>query len=300
MATPAIVLDHLSKKYAGTNFYALKDLSLEVKSGEIYGFLGANGAGKSTSIRCLLNFLRPTAGSAKILGHDTVKESVRIKNHVGYLSGEIALFPKMNGGQFLRYMTELQPFKNKDYFNSLVHNLKADLSRPLGELSKGNKQKIGLIQAFMHEPEVLILDEPTSGLDPLMQEVFYDMLKAARDRGAGVFVSSHNLSEVQRMCDRIGFIREGELVAEKNIGELVRTAAHTFEITFGDKAPRRELEKLPKAQVEVHGEHHVTLILPGDLAPLFAILAKHKVVVFDQKELNLEDEFLSFYGKEEA
>lgn len=291
----AIALTKLSKRYGNAPKLALNNVSLSVACGEVYGFLGANGAGKSTTIRTLLNFLQPTSGRASILGLDVVRDSVAVKRHVGYLAGEIALYGSMTGRHFLDYMAELQPLKRKDYLSELVDRFDADLKKPVDTLSKGNRQKIGLIQAFMHEPEVLILDEPTSGLDPLMQEVFFSLVKEARERGAGVFVSSHNFSEVQRMCDRIGFIREGKLVAEQTLADLANKAAHTFTLSFTDGAPVAELRKLPKVSVTVHDEHNITVSVTGELSPLFALLGQHHVAHLRQQEVNLEEEFLHFY-----
>lgn len=288
----------LSKKYG--NFRALAPLNLEVKKGEVYGYLGANGAGKSTTIRTLLNFVQPTGGSATILGKDIVRDSVEVKRHVGYLAGEIALPQKITGAQFLDYMASLQPAKNEGYLAELAKRFDAQLNKPLETLSKGNRQKIGLLQAFMHEPEVLILDEPTSGLDPLMQEEFFKLVREIKERGAAVFVSSHNFTEVERMCDRIGFIREGKLVAEQTLADLANKASHTFTLTFADTAPLEALRHLPRADVSAHDEHHLTVSLEGELTPLFALLAKHHVTRLEQQEVNLEQEFLHLYQKEAA
>lgn len=292
---PSIITENLSKKYAGAKGYALQDLSLHVASGEIYGFLGSNGAGKSTTIRTLLNFLQPTSGTAAICGLDIVKDSMTVKSHVGYLAGEVALYDRMTGKEFLRYMAALQPPKTKGYAGELVRRFEADTTKPMGDLSKGNRQKFGLIQAVMHEPDVLILDEPTSGLDPLMQEEFFKLIRGAKARGACVFVSSHNFAEVQRMCDRIGFIRAGKLVAEQTLADLAKKAAHTFTLTFADTAPLTALEHLPHATVTAHDEHHLTVSLEGELTPLFDVLARHHVTRLEQQEVNLEEEFMRFY-----
>lgn len=295
MADNLLVLDKLSKRYAGTRSLALDSVSLHVAPGEVYGFLGANGAGKSTTIRTLLNFIQPTSGTATICGNDIVKDSVAAKHHVGYLAGEIALYDRMTGKEFLRYMAELQPLKTKGYSTELTKRFEADTHKPLGTLSKGNRQKFGLIQAVMHEPDVLILDEPTSGLDPLMQEEFFKLMHESKERGAAVFVSSHNFAEVQRMCDRIGFIREGKLVAEQTLASLANKAAHTFTLTFTGAAPVRELRALPHTHVTPHDEHRVTVSLEGELTPFFAVLAKHHVIRLEQQEVNLEEEFMRFY-----
>jgi len=295
MADNLLVLDKLSKRYAGTRLLALDSISLHVAPGEVYGFLGANGAGKSTTIRTLLNFIQPTSGTATICGNDIVKNSVAVKRHAGYLAGEIALYDRMTGKEFLSYMAALQPLKTKGYTAELVKRFEADTRKPLGTLSKGNRQKFGLIQAVMHEPDVLILDEPTSGLDPLMQEEFFKLMHESKERGAAVFVSSHNFAEVQRMCDRIGFIREGKLVAEQTLAALANRAAHTFTLTFTDTVPLRELRTLSHAHVTSHDEHRVTISLEGELTPFFVILAKHHVVRLEQQEVNLEEEFMRLY-----
>jgi ABC-2 type transport system ATP-binding protein len=277
---------------------ALDSLSLEVSAGEVYGFLGANGAGKSTTIRTLMGFLMPTGGTASICGLDIVKDSVAVKQHVGYLAGEIALPTKLTGRQLLEYLAAMQPTKTKSAVSELSKRFEAQLDRPLATLSKGNRQKIGLVQALMHQPDVLMLDEPTSGLDPLMQEEFYNLVRESKERGAAVFVSSHNFAEVQRMCDRIGFIREGKLIAEYTLSELADKASHTFTLTFADKPPVAELKKIKRAEVTVSGEHHLTISVRGELTPLFKVLAGHHVTRLEQQEINLEQEFLKLYEKE--
>jgi beta-exotoxin I transport system ATP-binding protein len=297
-STDAIAIHKLSKRYDSSKTYALDDVSLTVKMGEVYGFLGANGAGKSTTIRTLLNFIQPTRGWAAVLGYDVVSDSVQARKHLGYLAGEVALYSRMTGEQLLGYMSQLQPLKHREYVKVLGDKFEADLKKPLENLSKGNRQKIGLILALMHEPEVLVLDEPTSGLDPLMQEVFFAEIKEARKRGAGVFVSSHNFSEVQRMCDKVGFIREGKMVAEQRLEELETNAEHTFKLTFKNAAPMKELQKLPQSVVTPFDEHHVAVEVEGELTPLFKVLATHPVLRLEQQEVDLEKEFLKFYKSE--
>lgn len=295
MAHTSIAITGLSKRYPGSKEYSLQELSLQVAAGQVYGFLGANGAGKSTTIRTLLNFIQPTGGSATICGLDIVKDAVAVKQHVGYLAGEVALYDRLTGRDFLRYMAALQPVTDPAYVRALVKRFQADDRKPLGELSKGNRQKFGLIQAVMHQPDVLILDEPTSGLDPLMQEEFFKLILETKQRGASVFVSSHNFAEVERMCDHIGFIRSGKLVAEQSLAELANKAAHTFSLTFADNAPLTALRALPRASLTSHDPHHVIVSLEGELTPLFAVLAKHHVTRLEQQEVNLEEEFMRFY-----
>lgn len=294
-----IVITRLTKRYSGMSRAALKDLSLQVAPGEVYGFLGPNGAGKSTTIRLLMNFIQPSAGSATILGRDIVKDSVAIKKSVGYLSGDFNIYPKMTGEQYLNYMGELQSGQDKHYALELVKRLQADIYQPVGMLSRGNRQKIGILQAFMHQPEVLILDEPTSGLDPLMQEVFYQLIDEARQRQATVFVSSHILSEVQRMCDRVGIIRGGELVAERDIQEMKTEAAQTFDIEFaGNKAPVAALKKIKGVKVVETEGNSLTIHVHGKLKPVFAELARHDVVKLNARNLDLEELFMKFYTGE--
>lgn len=291
----AIEVKSLSKRYAGAREFALHGVSLHVLPGEVYGFLGPNGAGKSTTIRTLLNFIQPTGGTATILGKDIVKDSVAIKRSVGYLSSDMAMYPKMTGRQFLNYMGELQGSGESAYRHELVKRLKADTGKRLGDLSRGNRQKFAIVQAFMHKPGVLIMDEPSSGLDPLMQEAFYELLSEAKARGAAVFMSSHILSEVQKVCDRVGIIRGGKLIAERSIAEMTQEAAHTFEVTFASEPPVAELKQLRGVQVAAHDEHRMTIHFKGELPPLLAALARHDVVRLEVRQLDLEELFMHFY-----
>ncbi len=298
MSAPVIDCQKLSKRYRSSDNYALQDLTLSVNAGEVYGFLGPNGAGKSTAIRTLMNFIQPSSGQASILGMDVVKDSVEIKKHVGYLSGDLSMYSKLTGDQFLDYMQELQDVPSKTYRQQLAKRLKADLTKPMADLSRGNRQKVGIVQAFMHKPSVLILDEPTSGLDPLMQEVFYELLHESTQSGAAVFASSHILGEVQRMCDRVGIIRDGKLVAERRIADMATEAAQTFDITFADAAPIADLKKIKGVNDVTQNGPIVTLHINGELAPLFSVLAKHHVSKIDTRNLDLEEVFLRFYKDE--
>lgn len=297
--TSVIVTSGLCKRYGDSDKYAVSDLNIHVNGGEIYGFLGPNGSGKSTTIRLLLNIIQPTSGSAKIFGKDVVADSVNIRRRVGYLSGDVALYSKMTGSQLLRYMAELQPPKDIKLKDDLVRRFQADINSPIRSLSKGNRQKIGIIQAFMHEPEVLILDEPTAGLDPLMQEEFFRLVEETKQRGGCVFLSSHNLSEVQKICDRVGFIREGKLIAQQKIASLDIGTVKTFDIVFKDKVPIKELKGLPGAKAEPVSATQVSLHIKGDLSPLFKILAGSKVLAINQREISVEHEFLRYYAGDE-
>src|SRR3990167_7230599 len=260
----AIAAYNLSKQYAGAKKYAVRGLDFDIKAGEVYGFLGPNGAGKTTTVRMLMNFIQPTLGEAKILDLDSVVQSVEIKAKVGYLSGEIAFYPKMKGHQFLQYMNELQPPKNANFLRQLIRLFEFKPDQKIGELSKGNRQKLGIIQAFMHQPGILILDEPTGSLDPLMQEAFYELVRQTKARGATLFISSHNLGEVQKMCDRIGFIRDGKLIAEQNIGDFSKSSTQVYDISFAASAPLTELRRIKGAKVATHTPHYVTIKMKGD------------------------------------
>ncbi len=292
---PAIETFGLSKRYSGNLEFSLNKLNITIMPGEVYGYLGPNGAGKSTTIRLLMNFIQPSEGHAQILGHDIVDESLQIKRRVGYLPGEFAYYPNMSGRQFLEYMTQLLPPKRKRYINELSRLFEVPLSLKLSSLSKGNRQKIAIIQAFAAEPDIFILDEPTSGLDPLMQEVFFDLVRRSKKRGATIFFSSHNLGEVQKICDRVGFIRSGELVMEQTISELSSSSIQTYHISFAEPNPVSELRLLRNVKVISNTPRHITVKIRGDLKPLFMLLARHKVNSIDRQEINLEEEFLKFY-----
>ncbi|MCA9333480.1 ABC transporter ATP-binding protein [Candidatus Saccharibacteria bacterium] len=292
-----ITTKDLSKRYASHGPFALKDLNITIHEGEVFGFLGPNGAGKSTTIRTLLNFIQPTSGSATILGLDIVKDSLKIRHRIGYLSGDFAAYEKMNGKQFLAYMADLQKPEKKTYVDELVHMFQFSSNKRIGDLSKGNRQKLGIIQAFMHQPELLILDEPTDGLDPLMQEAFYKLVTDTKKQGTTFFISSHNLAEVRKICDRVAIIKEGKLVSQSTISDLAVEASQTFDITFAGKAPLAELRKLKKTKLTSNADGSVSLHVHGELSPLFALLAKHDVQHLATKELNLEEEFMRYYEK---
>lgn len=301
MNKPAIAIEGLTKRYGSSERLALNKLSLEVQPGEVYGFLGPNGAGKSTTIRLLLNFIQPTHGGAKILGEDVVQDAVSIKKHLGYVTGDGALYDKLTGREFLSLMSDLQPPTSRSYVHELTKRLQADLGKKLGSLSRGNKQKIALVAALMHQPDVLILDEPTSGLDPLMQEEFYALIREAKQRGGTVFMSSHILGEVQKICDRVGIIKDGHLVGERAIAELATAAQQTFDVVFAGKPPLAALRKLESAHhVSQASDGTVTIHMHGDITPLLGLLAQQKIERLSTRELDLEQEFLRYYTKETA
>lgn len=292
----SIVIKKLSKTYKGSRTPALDKLSLSVKPGEVYGFLGANGAGKSTTIRLLLNFIQPTSGRARIMGLDVVDDTVAVKRHVGYLSGDVALWPRVTGHELFAYLSKLQQRDNSEYLAELISQFEAEPEKKIDELSKGNRQKIGVIQALMHQPDVLILDEPTSGLDPLMQEVFYRAIREASARGAAVFVSSHNLAETQRMCDRVGIIKHGRLIREQLVRGDDNLGGLTFRIVL---AKPGDIEKLKtnRALKLISAEGTTVIVQPkASIAEALAVLATCNIETITTEQLNLEDEFLGYYG----
>lgn len=292
---PVIETFGLGKTYVRGRLKALSNLNISVNAAEIYGYLGPNGAGKSTTIKLLMDFIRPTAGHARILDLDSVTDSRQVKQSIGYLPGEFMFYHRLTGAEFLDYMSHLRPAK-ASYIKQLAASFEVPLDRKMADLSKGNRQKIGIIQAFMSKPAVLILDEPTGGLDPLMQEKFFELVREAKAGGATVFFSSHNLSEVQKVCDRVAFIKNGRLIAEQGIAELAESSVQTYDVSFAGPAPLAELKRLSGVKLTANSPHHVTIKVTGSLSPLLRLLAGHKVNSLDRREINLEDEFMKFYG----
>ncbi len=301
MGDIAIDCQKLSKRYGRSDVYALRELTLQVRSGEVYGYLGPNGAGKSTTIRTLLNFIQPTSGQARINGLDVVKDSVAVKRQVGYLAGDVALYPKTTGHQLLDYLCRLQEVSDPAYRRKLEKRFQAELDKPISSLSKGNRQKVGILQAFMHQPAVLILDEPTSGLDPLMQEAFYDTVREARDRGAALLMSSHNLNEAQRVCDRVGIIKQGKLVREQSISGSSDFGRPVFRIVLAKQSDLAKLKHAPHLKfLSKEGDHTILMQPVGELSRALKSLGQFKIHEFATQQLNLEDEFLEFYGGDES
>jgi ABC-2 type transport system ATP-binding protein len=296
-----IEVQGLTKRYGKAR--GVDDLTFEVEQGEAFGFLGPNGAGKTTTIRTLLDFIRPTAGIVRLFGMDPRREGVRVHRRVGYLPGELALYERMTGEDFLRSFAELREGGGAEAISwsgvtDLAERLGLDLSRRIHDLSHGNKQKIGLVQAFMHRPDLLILDEPTQGLDPLVQQTFYAMVEEERERGAAIFLSSHVMPEVERVCDRVGIIREGRLATVADIGDLKAKALRRLEFHFDGPVPASAFEGLPGVKdVLAHGDS-VLLSVEGPVDAVIKEAARHHVVSLETREPSLEDAFLAFYDRE--
>ncbi len=289
-----INIDRLTKYYGKEKVAAIDKLSIQIEAGEIYGFLGANGAGKSTTIRLLLNFLQPSSGSAQIMGLDVVKDTLAVKKHVGYLAGDISLYANPTGRQLLDYLSSLQPAKS--YRQTLEKRFKADLDKPIGSLSKGNRQKIGIIQAFMHQPDVLILDEPTTGLDPLMQEAFYETVLESKNNGAAVLMSSHNLAEAERVCDRIGIIKHGKLIHEQSIGKDTSLGTIVFKVKFAKASDLEHSKSAHGLRFVSQTDDHSAIFKPTDsIAASLKALSQFDIQELSTQALDLEDEFLEFY-----
>ena len=280
--------------------HGLFDLDLTVRRGEILGFLGPNGAGKSTTMRLLLDLIRPTAGSATVLGLDTRADSLEIRRRVGFLPGDFAVHPKLDGAAVLDHLAHLRGGVDRRVRDALAERFGAQLDRPVRELSTGNRQKIGLIQAFMHEPELLILDEPIAGLDPLVQQSFHELLAEVAAQGRTVFLSSHTLSEVERVAARIAILRRGRLVVVDSLESLRAIAVQRLEIEFAGDAPRPErLRALPGVH-EVTGEgSHLVVAFQGSVDPIVKAIAQHEVRAIRSGEDDLEEIFLRYYRDEE-
>jgi ABC-2 type transport system ATP-binding protein len=282
-----------------TKFYGKErgviDLDLEVSQGEIFGYLGPNGAGKTTTIRLLLDLLRPTRGTSRVLGKHPYSDGVGVRSDIGYLPGELALYDRLTGEQMLTYISHLRKMEGLGDAPRLAEQLELDLSRQVSDLSSGNKQKIGLVQAFMHRPELLILDEPTAGLDPLMQQEFYRLVHEAQGEGRTVFLSSHILSEVERIADRVGIIREGRMVVVEELETLKERAPRRLDLHFAAPVPAAEFADLPHVQdVSVDGSV-VSCRVVGSVDALVKQAARCELKNIVSHEADLEELFLQYY-----
>ena len=296
MPTPAIATSGLSKDYGSGR--GLFDLELEVERGEVFGFLGPNGAGKSTTLRLLLGLIRPTAGTARVLDLDVVRDSLAARRRIGFLPGDLALYPRLTGLQLLEFLAALRGGTDARYRDALIERLGAEVDRPVRELSTGNRQKLGLVQAFMHRPELLILDEPISGLDPLVQQSFHQLLHEVRTAGATVLLSSHTLSEVERVTSRLAILRRGRLVVVDSIENLRGVATQRLEIEFASPVAADEFRALPNVvDVAVEGTT-LTISFEGSADPVIKRAAAHEARAIRPREDDLEDIFLRYYRGE--
>ena len=291
-----ILTEGLTKTYGKNR--GIHDLDLDVRAGEVFGFLGPNGAGKTTTIRTLLDLLHPTSGRALLFGLDSHRDSVAIRARIGNLPGEFALDDRAKGEQLLTYFGLLRGNPDLSYAHELAERLDADLSRPIRHLSRGNKQKIGLIQAMFHRPDLVILDEPTSGLDPLVQEEFLKIVAETRESGRTVFLSSHQLGEVERACDRVGIIREGELAALETTSSLISKRFRRMRLTFAAPVEASAFAALPGVRdVQIDGRH-VSLVVGGALDGVLKLVAQYTVEDMEFERPSLEEIFLTYYSSE--
>ena len=297
--TDAVRTRGLTKVYRGGTT-AVRELDLAVRVGEVFGFLGPNGAGKTTTIRILLDLLRPTAGDAEVLGLDARRAGVEARRRIGYLPGDLALYPKLTAHETLTYLGALRGGVPERAVTVLSERLGLDLDRPVGTLSHGNRQKVGLVQAFMHEPELLVLDEPTGGLDPLLQQEFHRLVEEAAAAGRTVFLSSHVLSEVERVADRVGIIRGGTLVALDEIVALKQRATRRLEVELARPVDAAAFARLPNVREAKAERALLHLVVEGPVDAVVKALAEHEVVSITSHEPDLEEVFLEYYREDGA
>ena len=293
-ASPALATTGLSKRFGPT--LALDGLDLEVRRGEVFGFLGPNGAGKTTTIRLLLGLLHPTSGSATVLDMDPWRQAADLHRRLSYVPGEVAVWPQLTGAEILELLGNLHGPVDEAYRDELIERFDLDPSKRGRAYSHGNVQKIGVIAAFMTRPELLVLDEPTTGLDPLMGMAFRRCVREAREDGRTVFLSSHVLSEVEALCDRVGIVRTGRLVDVGSLAELRHLSAHAVEITVDGAMP--ELDRIPGVDVLSVADGRARCEVRGPIGPLLEALADVEVVSFVSREPSLEEIFLRYYGEE--
>jgi ABC-2 type transport system ATP-binding protein len=291
-----IETQRLTKSYGSHR--GIVDVDLAVEEGEIFGFLGPNGAGKTTTIRLLLDLIRPTSGVARVFGIESSADPGAIHRRVGYLPGEFALFDRLTGSQTIEYFANLRGGVDPRYQAELVDRFDLDPSRRFREYSKGNKQKVGLVIALQHRPDLLVLDEPTSGLDPLVQQTFFELLRETVHEGRTAFLSSHILGEVEKTCDRVAIIREGRIVRVGRVDALRDMAHHQVEIRFTSPVPAEAFATVPGVSDVVAEETTLRMRVSGSMAPVVQAAARFDLIDFESREPSLEQTFLAQYGRE--
>lgn len=300
MAEMAIKATGLSKTYHGhTGKCALDSLDLSVQQGEIFGYLGPNGAGKTTTIRLMLDVIRPTSGTVTLLGLDAHRDALAIHRQIGYLPGELNLWDSQTGRGVVDYLSRVRGGVDQGYVKTLSERLMLDLSKKIRSYSTGNKRKLGLVLALMHKPQLLILDEPTNGLDPLMQQTFHDLMREARDAGRTIFLSSHILSEVQSICERVAILRDGQLKAVERVSDLTAVKFSLVTITFARPVSATRLALVPGVTELIAEGNLLTFKLTGDFDPVLRALSGEYIQHIHTSEPSLEDIFLTFYSDAE-
>jgi beta-exotoxin I transport system ATP-binding protein len=295
--TPVVQARGLTKSYGSRP--GVIELDFAVEQGEVFGYLGPNGAGKSTTIRLMLDLLRPTAGRVEVFGSDVRRQSVAVRRRLGYLPGDARLYERLTGGQLLEYFASLRGLTDLTEAKTLATRFQLDLDVPIKALSRGNRQKVGIVQAFMHRPDLLVLDEPTSGLDPLMQQEFASLLRETTAEGRTVFLSSHALLEVQDVADRVAVIRDGRLVTVDTVENLRTRAPGRMEVSFSAPPPPDAFESLPGVREVERRGNTVVFVIEGPADSLVKALARFEVIGIDSHEADLEDVFLTLYGRGE-
>ena len=292
----AVLLDNVTKHYRGAG--GVTGVTLSVEPGEIFGFLGPNGAGKSTTIRLILDFIRPSTGTIRVFGLDSKSRSVDIRRRVGYVPGELALYERLTGREILSHFAYLRGRIPWSQVQQHIDDFELDVDRPVRTLSKGNRQKVGLVAALMGEPDLLLLDEPTSGLDPLVQQQVQGEIRDAATRGAAVFLSSHALSEVGEIAHRVGLIRDGRIVAVEHVGNLHQRSTHLVDATISSPPDPSLFASLPGVDTCEVTDHSIHLEVTGTLTPVIARLAMLELVNLSVREPTLEEMFMTFYGSQ--
>ncbi|MCP4500691.1 MAG: ABC transporter ATP-binding protein [Deltaproteobacteria bacterium] len=292
-AEPAIHARGLTKHFG--DVHAVDNLDLTVSRGEVFGFLGPNGAGKSTAMRLMLDLIRPTSGSVSIMGFDSRKDAVEIRRHIGYLPGDLALYPALTGKQLIAYFANLRGGVDWNYVGELSERLSADLDVKISDYSTGNRQKVGLIQAFMNKPTLVMLDEPSTGLDPLVQQEFQAMLREITDEGRTVFLSSHTLSEVDRVADRVGIIRKGNLVVVETMEQLKLKAIRHVTFHFSAPIPKDTFNGVTGVEEATYDDEKVVLAFKGSMSDLVKTASRFEVINMNSAEGDLEEIFLTYY-----
>jgi len=294
--TAVIEAEKLTKSYGSHR--GIIEVDLAVEQGEVFGFLGPNGAGKTTTIRLLLDLIRPTSGVARVFGIESSADPVAIHRRIGYIPGEFTLYERLSGGQTLEYFANLRGGVDRAYQQSLIERFELDPSRRFREYSKGNKQKVGVIIALQHRPELLVLDEPTAGLDPLVQQTFFATLHETTAAGATVFLSSHILSEVEKSAGRVAIIREGRVVKLDTVEGLRDLAHHQVELRFAGPVPAAAFQALPGVSDLVTEDHVLRMRVAGAITPVVRAAANYELLDFVSREPSLEETFLAQYGKD--
>jgi ABC-2 type transport system ATP-binding protein len=293
MTSAVVTVDSLTRQFGSRR--GVTDVSFEVQAGEVFAFLGPNGAGKSTTIRLLLGMYRADSGTMSVLGLNPDRDAVAVHRRVGYLPGELALYPRLTGAQHLAAFARARRTPDFALRDELVERFGVELDRPVGTLSKGNRQKIGLVLAFMHRPDLLILDEPTSGLDPLLQDEFARLVRETTADGRTVFLSSHELDEVQRLADQVAIIRDGRIVVTDTIAGLRRAAPRTIVFRFDSQVDTARFAGIHGVEVTHTEPHSVAVSVPGTLAPVLRVAADLGAVDVTARPADLDELFLRYY-----